>query len=194
MLPGGYADPLGVGNHSGDDTEQNRWNLNIEGVLSFQKQEDGFLRIFVSEHKWKDAKPTEEETLMMLNQGGRQCHTRPRRLHIRPRHASRAEPEHAPGPEASKRGLLRRRRRVLDRAYPGHRLGVVTILHFWPPAARIDSVGDDEGPPLRGNAAGHHPPNVNQHANSMPKEASMAMNGCRRQRIAMCGGIRLHGL
>ena len=48
---------------------RNRWNLNVEAVLSFQRQREGLLRIFISEHKWKDGQPTEEEALMMLSQG-----------------------------------------------------------------------------------------------------------------------------
>ena len=48
---------------------KNRWNLNIEATLAFQMQRQAPLRIFVSEHKWKDGEPTEEEALMMLSQG-----------------------------------------------------------------------------------------------------------------------------
>ncbi|KAL8281707.1 hypothetical protein RB600_008933 [Gaeumannomyces tritici] len=48
---------------------RNRWNLNIEAALSFQKQWQAPLRIFISEHKWKDGQPTEEEALMILSQG-----------------------------------------------------------------------------------------------------------------------------
>ena len=48
---------------------RNRWNLNIEAVLSFQRRGHGLLRIFISEHKWREAEPTEEEALMVLNQG-----------------------------------------------------------------------------------------------------------------------------
>src|SRR5262249_16221157 len=38
---------------------KNRWNLNFEGTLSFQSQQQALLRIFISEHKWKDEEPTE---------------------------------------------------------------------------------------------------------------------------------------
>ncbi|KAK3391315.1 hypothetical protein B0H63DRAFT_389924 [Podospora didyma] len=48
---------------------RNRWNMNIEAVLSSQKQQHGLLRIFISDHKWKDGQPTEEEALMILSQG-----------------------------------------------------------------------------------------------------------------------------
>ncbi|XP_044714558.1 PIF1 protein [Hirsutella rhossiliensis] len=44
-------------------------NLNMEASLTFQTQRRSTLRIFLSEHKWKDGLPTEEEAIMMLNQG-----------------------------------------------------------------------------------------------------------------------------
>ncbi|PNP57188.1 hypothetical protein FNYG_15288 [Fusarium nygamai] len=48
---------------------RNRWNLNVEATLTFQRQRHAPLHIFGSEHKWKDGKPTEEEAVMMLGQG-----------------------------------------------------------------------------------------------------------------------------
>ncbi|KAM4066756.1 PIF1-like helicase [Hirsutella rhossiliensis] len=48
---------------------RNQWNLNMEASLTFQTQRRSTLRIFLSEHKWKDGLPTEEEAIMMLNQG-----------------------------------------------------------------------------------------------------------------------------
>ncbi|KAM5359221.1 hypothetical protein ACJZ2D_014648 [Fusarium nematophilum] len=48
---------------------QNRWNLNIEASLCFQKERRAPLRIFISEHRWKDGEPSEEEAVMILNQG-----------------------------------------------------------------------------------------------------------------------------
>ena len=46
---------------------RNRWNLNLEATLAFQQQHKATLRIFISNHKWKDSQPTEEEALMVLN-------------------------------------------------------------------------------------------------------------------------------
>jgi hypothetical protein len=48
---------------------RNRWNLNIEATLSFQKQRRVQLRIFISEYQWKGGQPTEQEALMVLNHG-----------------------------------------------------------------------------------------------------------------------------
>jgi len=63
------ADPVGVGITVVTPLNRNRWNLNTEAGLSFQRQQHGLLRIFISEHKWKDGQPTKEEALMMLSQG-----------------------------------------------------------------------------------------------------------------------------
>ncbi|CAI6094612.1 unnamed protein product [Clonostachys chloroleuca] len=48
---------------------RNRWNLNMEATLAFQQQHKATLRIFISDYKWKDGQPTEEEALMILNHG-----------------------------------------------------------------------------------------------------------------------------
>ena len=48
---------------------KNRWNLNFEATLSFQNQNQAPIRIFISEHKWRDEEPTEQEAVMILNQG-----------------------------------------------------------------------------------------------------------------------------
>jgi hypothetical protein len=48
---------------------RNRWNLNMEATLAFRRQQVTALRIFMSDHKWKDGQPTEEEALMILNHG-----------------------------------------------------------------------------------------------------------------------------
>lgn len=48
---------------------RNRWNLNVEATLSFQRHHRAPLRIFISEHKWKNGQPTEEEAVMILSHG-----------------------------------------------------------------------------------------------------------------------------
>lgn len=48
---------------------RNQWNLNMEAALSLQVQQRSMMRIFISQHKWKNGPPTEEEDTMMLNQG-----------------------------------------------------------------------------------------------------------------------------
>lgn len=38
---------------------RNRWNLNMEATLAFQIQQRSMMRIFTSEHKWKDGRPAD---------------------------------------------------------------------------------------------------------------------------------------
>ncbi len=44
---------------------RNRWNLNIETTLAFQKQRQALLRFFISEYRWTCGEPNEEEALMI---------------------------------------------------------------------------------------------------------------------------------
>ncbi|KAM4054524.1 PIF1-like helicase [Hirsutella rhossiliensis] len=48
------------------DPAGNRWNLNMEASLAFRVQQRSTMRIFISEHKWKEGLPTEEEAIMGL--------------------------------------------------------------------------------------------------------------------------------
>ncbi|KAM4067871.1 PIF1-like helicase [Hirsutella rhossiliensis] len=48
---------------------RNRWNLNLEAALAFRARQRTAARVFLSEHKWKDGTPTEEEAMLMLGQG-----------------------------------------------------------------------------------------------------------------------------
>ncbi|KAM4067349.1 PIF1-like helicase [Hirsutella rhossiliensis] len=48
---------------------RNRWNLNLEAALAFRALRRTAARVFLSEHKWKDGEPTEEEAVLMLGQG-----------------------------------------------------------------------------------------------------------------------------
>ncbi|XP_044716583.1 PIF1-like helicase domain-containing protein [Hirsutella rhossiliensis] len=48
---------------------RNRWNLNLEAALAFRARQRTAARVFLSEHKWKDGTPTEEEAVLMLGQG-----------------------------------------------------------------------------------------------------------------------------
>lgn len=45
---------------------RNRWNLNIEATLAFRQQWQRPVEIFLSEHRWKDNEPREEEAIMMM--------------------------------------------------------------------------------------------------------------------------------
>ncbi|KAM4063609.1 AAA domain-containing protein [Hirsutella rhossiliensis] len=48
---------------------RNRWNLNLEAALAFRERRRTAARVFLSEHKWRDGVPTEEEAVLMLGQG-----------------------------------------------------------------------------------------------------------------------------
>ncbi|KJZ69983.1 hypothetical protein HIM_10628 [Hirsutella minnesotensis 3608] len=61
--------PWGTGITMVTPLNRNRWNLNMEVSLAFQVRQRSMMRIFISEHKWKDGMPTEEEAIMMMNHG-----------------------------------------------------------------------------------------------------------------------------
>lgn len=44
---------------------RNRWNLNMKASVASQAQQRSAMRIFISEHKWKDRVPAEEEAIMI---------------------------------------------------------------------------------------------------------------------------------
>ncbi|XP_044717365.1 PIF1-like helicase domain-containing protein [Hirsutella rhossiliensis] len=93
---------------------RNRWNLNMEASLAFQIQQRSTVRIFLSEHKWKDGLPTEEEAIMMLNQGDDSAIPVPAVFMF------------VPGMPV-----------IVDKAHPGHRISADMTIHFGPPAAII---------------------------------------------------------
>jgi hypothetical protein len=85
---------------------RNRWNLNVEAILSYKMQHQAPLRIFVSEHKWKGGQPTEEEALMIMNHGDDSSVPIPAifmfvpGIHVRPRYACRRQPQYSSGIKA----------------------------------------------------------------------------------------------
>ncbi|KAM4064037.1 PIF1-like helicase [Hirsutella rhossiliensis] len=92
---------------------RNRWNLNMEASLAFQMQRRLTIRIFISEHKWKEGLPTEEEAIMMLNQGD-----------------DSATP--VPGVFIYTAAEV-----IVDKVHPAHRISADMAIHFGPPAAII---------------------------------------------------------
>ncbi|KJZ69333.1 hypothetical protein HIM_11273 [Hirsutella minnesotensis 3608] len=65
----GRANACSRGPGAAEIVETNRWNLNMEASLAFQVRQRSMMRIFISEHKWKDGMPTEEEAIMIMNHG-----------------------------------------------------------------------------------------------------------------------------
>ncbi|RKK17328.1 hypothetical protein BFJ67_g17724 [Fusarium oxysporum f. sp. cepae] len=116
---------------------RNRWNLNMEAALSFQVQQRSMMRVFISEHKWREGLPTEEEAIMMLNQGDDSAIPVPGVFMFVPgmpvvvNHNTHQGLKLVNG--ASYTGLDV----ILDKAHPGHRISADTMVHFGPPAGII---------------------------------------------------------
>ncbi|EKG08990.1 DNA helicase PIF1 ATP-dependent [Macrophomina phaseolina MS6] len=113
---------------------RNRWNLNIEATLSFQRQHQAPLRIFISEHKWKDGQPTEEEALMILNHGDDSGIPAPAIFIFVPGMPVVVNQNTHQGLKLVNGASYTALDIILDRAHPGHRINGDTILHFGPPA------------------------------------------------------------
>jgi hypothetical protein len=116
---------------------RNRWNLNIEAVLSFQRQKQALLRIFISEHKWKDGQPTEEEALMIFNQGDDSSIPVPAIFMFVPGMPVVVNQNTHQGLKLVNGASYTALDVILDKAYPGHRINADTILHFGPPAGML---------------------------------------------------------
>lgn len=116
---------------------RNRWNLNVEAILSFQKQYRTQLRIFVSEHKWKGGQPTEEEAMMVLNYGDDSSIPVPAVFMFVPGMPIVVNQNTHQGLKLVNGASYTALDVVLDKAYPGHRVSSDTILHFGPPAGII---------------------------------------------------------
>jgi hypothetical protein len=113
---------------------RNRWNLNIEATLSFQKQHRAQLRIFISEHQWKGGRPTEKEALMVLNHGDDSSIPVPAVFLFVPSMPVVVNQNTHQGLKLVNGASYMALEVILDRKHPGHRVSADTILHFGPPA------------------------------------------------------------
>ncbi|KAH8743852.1 hypothetical protein F5883DRAFT_512064 [Diaporthe sp. PMI_573] len=109
---------------------KNRWNLNFEAVLSFQRQHQAPMRVFLSEHQWKYGQPT-EEALMMLSYGDDSEIPVPAIFMFVPGMAVVVNQNTHQGLKATNGAAYVALDVILD---PGHRISPNTILHFGPPA------------------------------------------------------------
>jgi PIF1-like helicase len=116
---------------------RNRWNLNIEAILSYQKQYQAQLRIFISEHKWKGNQPTEEEALMILRYGDDSSVPVPAIFMFVPGMPVVVNRNTHQGLKLVNGSDYKALNVIIDDAYPGHRISADTILHFGPPAGII---------------------------------------------------------
>jgi hypothetical protein len=116
---------------------RNRWNLNVEATLSYQKQHQAPLRIFVSEHKWKGGQPTEEEALMIMNHGDDSSVPIPAIFMFVPGMPIVVNRNTHQGLKLVNGSDYKALDVIIDDAYPGHRVSPDTTIHFGPPAGII---------------------------------------------------------
>ncbi|KAM4062523.1 ATP-dependent DNA helicase PIF1 [Hirsutella rhossiliensis] len=129
----------GVQDHTDLDllNSRNRWNLNMEASLAFQIQQRSTVRIFLSEHKWKDGLPTEEEAIMMLNQGDDSAIPVPAVFMFVPGMPVVVNRNTHQGLKLVNGAGYTAAEVIVDKAHPGHRLSADMVIHFGPPAAII---------------------------------------------------------
>ncbi|KAL6359150.1 hypothetical protein LRP88_07367 [Fusarium phalaenopsidis] len=116
---------------------RNRWNPNIEASLCFQKERRAPLRIFVSEHVWKDGEPSEEEAVMTLNQGDDSAIPVPAILMFVPGMPVVVNQNTHQGLKLVNGASYAALDVILDKAHPGYRVDANTVLHFGPPAGIV---------------------------------------------------------
>jgi len=113
---------------------RNRWNLNMEATLAFQRQHQATLRIFISDHKWKDGQPTEEEALMILNHGDDSAIPVPAVFMFVPGMPVVVNHNTHQGLKLVNGASYTALEVIVDKTFPGYRVSANTILHFGPPA------------------------------------------------------------
>jgi hypothetical protein len=106
-------------------------------VLSFQRQKKVLLRIFISQHKWKDGQPTEEEALMIFNQGDDSSIPVPAIFMFVTGMPVVVTQNTHQGLKLVNGASYTALDVILDKAYPGHRINDDTTLHFGPPAGLL---------------------------------------------------------
>ncbi|KAJ0128465.1 Uncharacterized protein HZ326_28440 [Fusarium oxysporum f. sp. albedinis] len=116
---------------------RNRWNLNVEATLAFQRQRHAPLHIFVSEHKWKDGEPTEEEAVMMLGQDDDSAISVPAVFMFVPGMPVVVNQNMHQGLKLVNGARYEAVGVVLDKAFPGHRINADMVLHFGPPTGLL---------------------------------------------------------
>ncbi|KJZ68336.1 hypothetical protein HIM_12277 [Hirsutella minnesotensis 3608] len=113
---------------------RNRWNLNMEASLVFQMQQRSTMRIFISEHKWRDGLPTEEEATMALNQGDDSAIPVPAIFMFVPGMPVVVNHNTHQGLKLVNGASYTALEVVIDKSYPWHRVSADMAVHFGPPA------------------------------------------------------------
>ncbi|KAM4056407.1 PIF1 protein [Hirsutella rhossiliensis] len=106
----------------------------MEASLAFRVQQRSTMRIFISEHKWKEGLPTEEEAIMVLNQGDDSAIPVPAvfmfvaGMPVVVNHNTHQGLKLVNGAGYSAVEV------IVDKASPGHRISSDMTIHFGPPA------------------------------------------------------------
>lgn len=108
----------------------------MEATLSFQKQHGLTLRIFISQHKWKDGLPSEEEAIMFLGHGEDSATPVPGVFMFVPGMPVVVNQNTYQGLKVVNGASYTAVDVILDKAYLGRRVLANTMLHFGPPAKR----------------------------------------------------------
>ncbi|XP_044714554.1 ATP-dependent DNA helicase PIF1 [Hirsutella rhossiliensis] len=139
---------LGDWHHRGDAAEQESVEPKHGGKLGVPGPaavDDAHLHL---EHKWNEELPTEEEAIMVLNQGDDSAIPVPAvfmfvaGMPVVVNHNTHQGLKLVNGAGYSAVEV------IVDKASPGHRISSDMTIHFRPPAD-ITGIGDDKGPPLQ---------------------------------------------
>jgi hypothetical protein len=172
---------------------KNRWNLNLEATLAFQREQCTVLRIFISEHKWTDHEPTEEEALMHLSYGDDSAVPMAAIFMFVPGMPIVVNQNTHQGLKVVNSASYTALDVILDGVYPGYRVSDDTILHFGPPAG-IVLASDHKRVAFRRHATRYRPSDALYHNDTLPAKATMARKGRQTYRITVRGCIRLYEL
>ncbi|KAM4062405.1 PIF1-like helicase [Hirsutella rhossiliensis] len=116
---------------------RNRWNLNLEAALAFRARQRTAARIFVSEHKWRDGTPTEEEAVLMLGQGDDSATPVPAVFLFVPGMPVVVNQNTHQGLKLVNGAGYTAVDVIPDRAFPGHRVSAELTMHFGPPVGMV---------------------------------------------------------
>ncbi|XP_044717895.1 ATP-dependent DNA helicase [Hirsutella rhossiliensis] len=166
---------------------RNRWNLNMEASLAFQIQHRSTLRIFISGHKWKEGLPTEEEAIMILNQGDDSAIPVPAVFMFVPGMPVVVNHNTHQGLKLVNGASYAALEVILDKSYPGHRISADMTIHF---GRRRDNarVRDDERCSIRRDAARHDLVDAHDRQDTMPAKEAVAaerLQGRTLERVAL---------
>jgi hypothetical protein len=116
---------------------RNRWNLNMEATIAFQRQRGSQMRIFLSEHEWPNGNPTEAEAIEMLSRGDDSDSAVPGIFMFVPGMPVAVNRNTHQGLKLVNGAHYTAVDVIIDRRFPGYRLDANTILHLGPPAGLL---------------------------------------------------------